>query len=198
MNYPLLYTFRRCPYAIRARMALAYSGIELNKVEVDLKNKPQDLLNASAKGTVPVLILKEGLVIDESIDIMLWALSIFDPDDWLNVLFKESGDKLISLNDREFKPLLDKYKYSKSSGIGLCVYRDNANNYLNQLDIRLKNNRFLLTDNICLADIALFPFIRQFYMVDPQWFEHSDYNHLQRWLDYFLHSELFLTVMKKV
>jgi glutathione S-transferase len=178
-------------------MALAYSGVELNKVEVDLKNKPQDLLNASAKGTVPVLILKEGLVIDESIDIMLWALSIFDPDDWLNVLFKESGDKLICLNDREFKPLLDKYKYSKSSGIDPCVYRDKAHNYLNQLDMRLKNNRFLLTNNICLADIALFPFIRQFYMVDQQWFEHSDYNHLQRWLLYFLHSKLFLTVMKK-
>ena len=99
MTYPILYTFRRCPYAIRARMALAYAKIDIHQHEVDLKNKPLEMLNASPKGTVPVLILEDGSVIDESIDIMTWALTQSDPDNWLSAEHKDKCDDLINSND---------------------------------------------------------------------------------------------------
>ena len=195
--YPILYTFRRCPYAIRARMALAYSKIKVHQREVDLKNKPQDMINASPKATVPVLIVHEGYVIDESIDIMLWALTQSDPDSWLNPELKDKCDALIHTNDFKFKPILDNYKYpQKSIKKDPEYYREQAKIYLNQLNALLMKNPYLLTDHISFADVALFPFIRQCYMVDPLWFEHSELKHLQTWLHSFLNSELFLTVMK--
>ncbi|OEH45913.1 hypothetical protein lpari_03101 [Legionella parisiensis] len=115
VDAPILYTFRRCPYAIRARMALTYSKIQVEQCEVGLKNKPQEMLLASPKGTVPVLILENGLVIDESIDIMVWALTQFDPDNWLSIGEKEKWHELIRLNDLKFKPILDNYKYPQKS-----------------------------------------------------------------------------------
>jgi len=195
---PILFTFRRCPYAIRARMALAYANIHVNEHEVDLKNKPQDLINASAKATVPVLILADGLVIDESLDIIRWALNQSDPDGWLRAALKHSANDLIHTNDHEFKPILDGYKYPQQSEKKDPVYyRDKANDYLRQLNSLLMNNRYLLADQISIADIAIFPFIRQFYLVDQPWFAQSERQQLQRWLGYFLNSALFLRVMKK-
>lgn len=197
-DYPILYTFRRCPFAIRARMALAYSHIKVQQHEVDLKNKPPELLTASAKATVPVLILKDGHVIDESIDIMRWALAQNDPDRWLSTNLNEQCNELIRYNDLKFKPILDAYKYPQRSEMKEPgYYRDKAKIYLNQLNSLLMNRRYLLADHISLADIALFPFIRQFCMVDQDWFEHSEYKQLQHWLHHFLNSELFLTIMKK-
>jgi glutathione S-transferase len=198
MIYPILYTFRRCPYAIRARMALAYSKINVHQYEVDLKNKPQEMLQSSPKGTVPVLILEEGNVLDESMDIIMWALTQSDPEGWLCTELKDKSDDLIHYNDHEFKPILDKYKYSQNPEENDSnYYRDKANTYLNQLNSLLMNHRYLLADQITFADIAIFPFIRQFYMVDTSWFEHCEYKHLQAWLDSFLNSALFLAVMKK-
>ncbi|WP_082650803.1 glutathione S-transferase [Legionella steigerwaltii] len=198
MKYPILYTFRRCPFAIRARMALAYSKIKVEQREVELKNKPQEMLLASPKGTVPVLILEDGRVIDESIDIMIWALTQSDPDGWLCSKLKEQCNELIHLNDKKFKPILDNYKYpQRTEKKDPLYYREEAGDYLDKLNSLLTKQRFLLADRITLADVALFPFIRQFYMVDPQWFEHSGYPYLHAWLQLFLHSELFLTVMKK-
>ena len=194
---PILYTFRRCPYAIRARMALAYAGIKVVPREVDLKNKPQELLQASAKGTVPVLVLESGQVIDQSFAIMRWALSQSDPEGWLIEGLQTQSDALIQTNDFEFKPLLDQYKYAKLAEPGINPYRDKASAFLDQLNSLLINHRFLLADQITLADVAIFPFIRQFYKVDEQWFAERDYQFLHTWLHYFLNSELFLAVMNK-
>ncbi|WP_454782624.1 glutathione S-transferase [Legionella sp. WA2022007384] len=198
VEYPILYTFRRCPYAIRARMALSYSQISVEQREVELKNKPQEMLQVSPKGTVPVLVLRDGRVIDESIDIMIWALAQSDPDGWLSINLKDKCKELIHLNDLKFKPILDNYKYpQKSAEKDPLYYREKAKEYLNKLNFLLMENRFLLASHISIADVALFPFIRQFYMVDPQWFEQSEYKYLHGWLQFFLGSELFLTVMKK-
>ena len=166
-------------------MALEYSKVSIHQREVDLKNKPQEMIKASTKATVPVLILENGHVIDESIDIISWALKQSDPDGWLQMELKSECDNLIYYNDIKFKPILDNYKYSQNSE-DLEHYRENANVYLNQLNSLLMKNRYLLADHISFADVAIFPFIRQFYMVD------------QPWLDFFLNSELFLLVMKKV
>ncbi|CEG58973.1 Glutathione S-transferase-like protein [Legionella fallonii LLAP-10] len=177
-------------------MALAYAHIQVEQREVDLKNKPLDMLKASAKGTVPVLILESGQVIDQSIDIMLWALTQSDCDGWLNLELKDKSDELIYNNDVLFKPLLDRYKYSQLPEESQ-LYKEQSHRYLHQLNRLLMKHHYLLTDKINLADVALFPFIRQFSMVDSQWFEQTEYKHLHAWLQSFLSSELFLSVMKK-
>ncbi|KTC82294.1 glutaredoxin 2 [Legionella cherrii] len=180
-------------------MALAYSKIKVEQREVELKNKPQEMLLASPKGTVPVLILEEGRVIDESIDIMIWALTQSDPEGWLCNKLKDQCNELIHLNDTKFKPILDNYKYpQRTEKKDPLYYREEASDYLHQLNYLLMKQRFLLAQRISIADVALFPFIRQFYMVDPQWFEQSGYQYLHAWLQFFLNSELFLTVMKKL
>lgn len=179
-------------------MALAYAKIEVNQIEVDLKNKPQEMIRASAKATVPVLVLEDGHVIDESIDIMKWALKHSDPDGWLRLELQNKCDVLIKANDFEFKPLLDHYKYPQKSEMQDPIYyRDKAQTVLNSLNSLLMQNKYLLADHISLADSALAPFIRQFYMVDPQWFRQNTDIHLLTWLDSFLSSELFLSVMEK-
>ncbi|WP_298627899.1 glutathione S-transferase [uncultured Legionella sp.] len=198
MSYPILYTFRRCPYAIRARMILAYSKIKVEQREVDLKNKPQELLDASAKGTVPVLIMGNGQVLDESMEIIRWSLNNSDPEHWFSKELQNAGDELIYINDTHFKPILDNYKYpQKSEKKDPYYYREQAETYLEQLDSLLKINNYLLASHISYADVAIFPFIRQFCMVDKEWFEHSQYKHLQVWLNNFLKSELFLSIMEK-
>jgi glutathione S-transferase len=179
-------------------MALAYSKIKVEQREVDLKNKPPELLNASAKGTVPVLILENGRVIDESMEILMWALNKSDPQHWFRKELQNTCNELIYTNDIHFKPILDNYKYpQKSEKMDPYYYRKQAEGYLEQLNSLLKINHYLAADHITYADVALFPFIRQFSMVDNEWFEHSKYQHLQIWLNTFLESELFLGIMKK-
>ncbi len=198
MNYPILYTFRRCPYAIRARLTLYYSGVTVRIREVELKNKPQGLIEASPKGTVPVLILEDGSIIDESLDIMDWALLQSDPKGWHEPKNLSAAKKLIQINDYEFKPLLDNYKYPQSSAKQDPVYYlEKLKPYLQMLNQRLINSEFFFGKQINIADIALFPFIRQFAMVDKAWFDQSPYPSLQNWLNYFLDSDLFQAVMKK-
>ena len=194
----ILFTFRRCPNAIRARMTLAYAGIKTKQIEFDLKNKPMDLIAVSPKATVPVLILENGHVIDESLNIMIWALEQSDPDGWLRKDLKTKCDEIIQLNDRHFKPILDNYKYpQRSEHKDPSYHRNQSLFYLEQLNSLLMNNRYLLADHITLADVAIFPFIRQFCLVDPNWFLQSDYQFLKIWLSNFLNSDLFLLIMKK-
>ena len=201
MTLPIFYSFRRCPYAMRARLALNYSGIELEHREILLKNKPAAMLAASPKGTVPVLVLADGRVLEESLDIMLWALENSDKDHWyqgLNIEDQQKIDQWISDNDEQFKPWLDKYKYS----VGYpehpeSYYREQAETFLERLNQRLSDHTFLLGTNESLADNALFPFIRQFANVDRAWFDQADYPHLQRWLSHFLESPRFIEIMKK-
>ena len=194
---PILYSFRRCPYAIRARMAIAYASITLEMREVALANKPAAMLAVSPKGTVPVLQLSDR-VIDESIEVMRWALSQSDPENWLALDSQQEQSTLIEENDNEFKGWLDKYKYwGRYPEQSQQDYRIKAENFLSALELRLQQNSYLLGDNICMADIAIFPFIRQFAFVDKSWFDDADYPLVQRWLNQFLQSKLFEQVMEK-
>jgi glutathione S-transferase len=195
-----LYSFRRCPYAMRARLALRYSGVPLEIVEVSLKAKPAEMLALSPKGTVPVLSV-DGRVIDESLDIMRWALARHDPQDWL---LKDDGpaqqriEALIAENDQVFKPHLNRYKYAERyPEQPMAYYRSQGEVFLRQLDELLSQRDYLLADHPSLADMALAPFVRQFAHVDREWFAQTPYRNLQRWLQRFLESELFTQVMAK-
>lgn len=196
---PLLYSFRRCPYAIRARLALLFSDTDSRVCEVSLKNKPEEMLAISPKGTVPVLQLADGSVIEESLDIVLWALKRNDPQALL-----PRGDQLkvelalISVNDGEFKHWLDRYKYADRHPEQTAeAYRNHGEVYLQRLDDQLKDAAYLTGTKPSLADIAILPFIRQFAHVDRDWFYGADYPHLQEWLQRWLASPEFQHVMKK-
>ena len=200
MDHPILYSFRRCPYAIRARLAVSVSGTPVLLREVVLRNKPESMLRCSAKGTVPVLLLGDGRVIDESVDIMLWALHQRDPEHWLTPLQAASPElqELLDYNDGPFKQALDRYKYAdrfpEHDG---AYYRQQGEAFLALLEARLKRNRFLLGDRISLADMAIVPFIRQFAHVDLPWFTLGPYSRLAAWLEELLHGPRFQGVMGK-
>jgi len=198
---PTLYSFNRCPYAIRARMALFYSGISVELREVALRNKPEEMLLHSPKGTVPVLILPNGKVIEESLAIMRWALAIHDPQDWLcknESALRDEAAQLIYENDHVFKQHLDHYKYSTlHTEHSLEHYRAQGEIFLQGLENRLQRQRFLLEERITLADIAIVPFVRQFAQVDADWFATAAYIELRRWLKSILNSTLFTSVMTK-
>lgn len=193
---PVLYTFRRCPYAIRARLAIAYTGICVELREVELKNKPQQLLALSPKATVPVLLLENGTVIDESLDIMRWALACNDPERWLAI--DAAGNQLIEWNDGAFKYFLDRYKYAdRYPEFSAHHYRQQAEAFLTELENRLADFKHLCGNDFSLADAAIFPFVRQFAGVDEEWFQNSLYQRLKQWLGESLNSELFKRAMVK-
>lgn len=193
---PILYSFRRCPYAIRARLAITYVGIPVEIREVQLKQKPEHMLAISPKGTVPVLQLPDGNVIDESLDIMRWALAQNDPERWLNT--DEDAEKLIQWNDGEFKYYLDRYKYAdRYPEYPESYYRSEGEKFLAELENKLNQNRYLVGSHFSIADAAIFPFIRQFAGVDSQLFNALGYLHLNSWLNRLLASDLFALVMAK-
>ena len=198
ITLPVLYSFRRCPYAMRARMAIKMSGIAVHLREVVLRDKPQELLKCSAKGTVPVVELSDGTVIDESREIMYWALTYNDPEHWLG---KEKAiliAQLLDNSDFEFKKNLDRYKYSnRYPEQSAEYYRSQGEKFLSVLENRLSTQQFLIGDRVSMADIGIFPFIRQFANVDRDWFDHSPYRQVQAWLEYFIISDLFNSVMEK-
>ena len=194
MTEHVLYSFRRCPYAMRARMALHYSGVPLSIVEVSLKAKPEQMLAASPKGTVPVLVCADGSVIEQSLDIMHWALARHDPDNWL----QPGCNELIEANDTTFKVLLDRYKYAiRYPEHPMAFYRAQGAEFLQRLEDVLTRSPYLAGPALSLADVALAPFVRQFAHVDRDWFEQAPYPHLNAWLERFLASELFSSVMRK-
>lgn len=197
---PLLYSFRRCPYAIRARMAVWSAGIPVRLEEVSLKNKPDSMLRISSKGTVPVLVDGKE-VIDESLDIMRWALKQNDPDNWYADLTQEEltqGLALIRENDDEFKTWLDRYKYAdRHPEHSQEYYRMQCGKFLGQLEAILQHRSYLIRNEMTFADIAIFPFVRQFSMVDKNWFEQGPYPGLHNWLNTFLELALFRQVMVK-
>ncbi|KTC50657.1 glutathione S-transferase, partial [Pseudomonas fluorescens ABAC62] len=185
MSEALLYSFRRCPYAMRARLALRYSGVPVRIVEVSLKAKPAEMLALSPKGTVPVLSV-EGRVIDESLAIMQWALARHDPDDWL-LQGAPAVLALIAENDSTFKHHLNRYKYAERyPEQPMEQYRAQGEVFLQQLEGLLAENAYLLADHLSLADMALAPFVRQFAHVDREWFARTPYHRLQAWLQRFL------------
>ncbi|MEW9855346.1 glutathione S-transferase [Novosphingobium sp. M1R2S20] len=188
---PVLYSFRRCPYAMRARMALAVSGTQYELREVKLRDKPAAMLAASPKGTVPVLVLADGTVIDESLDIMRWALANRDPEGWL-----ERDDRaLVAANDGAFKHDLDRYKYPERHGSEPLVHRERGLAFLRQLDAQLAGGGQLCGEKRGLADAAIMPFVRQFAAVDREWFDQQPLAHLQLWLANHIASDLFDTIM---
>lgn len=197
MALPVLYSYRRCPYAMRARMALSYADIAVEIREVSLKDKPAHLLQVSPKGTVPVLVLEDGQVIEQSLDIMHWALRQQDTDSWLGADLQQQ-ELLIAENDGSFKQSLDRYKYAiRFPEHPAEHYRLQGELFLQKLERCLQQNTFLLGNTISLADIAIFPFIRQFAAVDSVWFETAAYPRLRSWLQHLVNSALFESVMAK-
>lgn len=198
-SLPVLYSFRRCPYAMRARMALAYAGVTVELREILLRDKPDEMLAISAKGTVPVLQLPDGRVIDESLDVMRWGLAQHDPDAWAEVNPTLTAD-LIGVNDGGFKQALDRYKYhSRFPEHPREHYRRQGEQFLQRLEDSLDQHRGLgLTrESTAMADIAIFPFVRQFAGADPAWFAQAPYTRLQAWLAGHVESTLFRRVMQK-
>jgi glutathione S-transferase len=196
--WPVLYSFRRCPYAMRARLALVYSHIVVELREVVLRAKPAALLAISPKGTVPVLQTIDGQVIEQSLDIMQWALQQHDPDGWFMPVLLPQIQRLIAHNDGPFKAQLDRYKYpERDPSQTQAEHRAAGEAFLHQLDTLLGQHRFLLADQPCWADVAIFPFVRQFAHVDRGWFAAAPYPHLQQWLSYWCVSALFESVMQK-
>ena len=209
---PVLYSFRRCPYAMRARMALAVSGQTIELREVELKHRPDELYQASAKGTVPVLVLPDGQVIDESLEIMHWALGQHDgmhkheamtqheAMTWLpaTAAMQAECDALIARNDGAFKHHLDRYKYAtRYAGADEVEHRELGAAIMRDLDARLRQCAHLLGDAFTLADAAIAPFVRQYALADRAWFEAQEWSALRVWLDQFTASERFLAIMQK-
>lgn len=198
-SHPILYSFRRCPYAMRARMGVLASGIAVELREVVLRDKPAEMLAASPKGTVPVLVLPDGGVIDESLDIMRWALEQSDPRGWLS----RDDAAAIARNDGSFKHHLDRYKYPGRHGSVPAEHRAAGLEILVDMDARLAaggkvGDRQLCGDAPGIADIATFPFVRQFAATDQTWFDAQPLPHLQRWLADHVGSDLFARVMLRL
>ncbi|MDC0489389.1 glutathione S-transferase N-terminal domain-containing protein [Amylibacter sp.] len=190
MKIPILYSFRRCPYAMRARLAISLSGIKVELREVVLREKPRQMLELSPKGTVPVLVCHDDQVIDESFDIMIWALG--------NDFFKIEECELVKHCDENFKPWLDRYKYPNKYNDNTQEFvLENAMNFLELLEKKLEKNIFLFGNNRGFADIGIAPFIRQFAHVDIEWFLSLKYPKLIKWYKEFVDWQVFKSIMEK-
>jgi len=201
-DLPILYSFRRCPYAMRARLAVSASQTRCELREVVLRDKPQTMLDASPKGTVPVLILASGDVIEESLDIIYWALKQNDPENWLAPRSgtPEEMSELIAQCDGPFKRALDRYKYPDrytAEGIDRTSQRQTGEVFLQTLQDRLTHHANLFGDQVALADMAIMPFVRQFANTDRDWFDQAPYPKLQAWLSHHLESSRFTSIMCK-
>lgn len=194
MAETVLYSFRRCPYAMRARMALRVSGIGYEHREVLLREKPAEMLEVSPKGTVPVLVTPGGGVLEESLDIMRWALGQNDPESWL----ARDDPELISANDGPFKHHLDRYKYhTRYEDVDPLEHRAAGLAHLANLEERLQLDAYLCGTARGFVDMAIFPFVRQFASHDKEWFAAQSIPRVRAWLDKLTGSELFAAIMEK-
>ena len=197
-SYPCLYSFRRCPYAMRARLGILFAELQVELREITLKNKPPQMLAISPKGTVPVLQLLDGTVIEESREIMIWALAQRDSQGLLNAETLLEANALIDKNDNEFKYWLDRYKYAdRHIEMSQTEYRQKGEAFLQLLEELLTKNPYLLGKSVTLADIGIMPFVRQFAHVNRDVFYDLPYPNLQRWLQDWLSHPLFLQAMTK-
>ena len=208
MTLPILYSLQNCPYAMRARLAILLAQQTVMLRAIVMQNKPPEMLALSPKGTVPVLVLdvisetmNKQTVIDESLDIMLWALNLKDPE---NLLYSQDPDMLAEMlqiiknNDEDFKPKLEKYKRAKRfHGDDEEQCRLACEPFIQKLEYRLAQHEFLMGSTPSLLDYALLPFIRQFSRVNRQLYLQGPYTHLQRWLNHHLQSRLFSKAMTK-
>ena len=197
MSSIILYSYRRCPYAMRARMALKYACIDVEHREIELRNKPQSMLAASPKGTVPVLCIGDE-VLDQSADIMRWAIKQSDPAGWGDV-DDAIAQAWIDKNDGPFKTLLDQYKYpNRFPELDPDAALNEAlQSMLLPMEQTLQKSQYLLGDKMTWVDMAIFPFIRQFSMVDAKKFEQLPVPAVKAWLNKHLESDLFNSVMHK-
>ena len=197
MNYPVLYSFKRCPYAMRARMALKLANIKCELREVRLNNKPNHMLEVSPKGTVPVLILKDN-VIDESIEIINWVLTKAD-------LFKNDisqdqmdlSEEIILIFDNKFKYHLDRYKYASRFEANSSEHKEECKNILEKLDTKINPSPWIFGKKVSLLDISILPFIRQCKIANPEWFFEQNFKKVIALLNFFEASNLFIHAMKK-
>jgi len=205
-SLPVLYSFRRCPYAMRARWAIVVSGQTCVLREVLLRDKPAELLCASPKGTVPVLVDTDGAVIDQSLEIMLWALKRRDPLQWLRPTTGNLQDmlELVARCDEDFKRDLDAYKYparalpaDPMAPAGAVAARERGAAFLAQLEERLRHESWLHGEHTTLADAAIAPFVRQFAAVDAAWFSAQPWPRLQAWLQALVGSDMFTDLMAR-
>ncbi|TYK65983.1 glutathione S-transferase [Colwellia echini] len=208
-DLPILYSLRNCPYAMRGRLAIYKSKQPVLLRDLVLSNKPAEMLAASPKGTVPVVVLPDGLVIEESLDVMLWALQRSDPNDLLHhnlgtvdntlsVSYLEEMLMLIDEFDTDFKRALEAYKCAKryqEANVDEC--RAICEKYITRLELKLTDHEFLMSNQESLLDIALMPFIRQFARVERQWYLQSPYPKVRQWLNNYLQSPVFTKVMAK-
>ena len=203
IQLPILYSYRRCPYAMRARMVLKLANIEIEVREISLRDKPAHMLLVSPKGTVPVLVLQDGSVIDESLEIMFFAwqkhaTALEHLNASLGGNIHADACVLILENDSSFKQALDAYKYpEKHPSKTQAQHRAEGEVFLQKLESLLEQNIYLFDAVPSLADIAIFPFVRQFAAVDNAWFEGAAYPKLRAWLNYWINSDLFKNIMTK-
>ena len=197
---PFLYSYRRCPYAMRARMAMLSASFEFDIYEISLRDKPKEMLKISPKGTVPVLIIGNN-IIDESLDIMIWAYNISDRSDHyisLSKSEKNNARELINLNDIDFKLHLDKYKYSSNQKeFNQDKLYENCLFFINRIESNLCENKFLVSNKISIADVAIFPFIRQFANVNLDRFAKGEYKKTISWYKIMKKQDLFSKAMEK-
>ena len=197
-SYHCLYSFRRCPYAMRARLGILFAELQVELREITLKNKPSQMLAISPKGTVPVLQLLDGTVIEESTEIMIWALEQQDPQGLLDAEVLQQANALIDKNDNEFKYWLDRYKYAdRHTDMTQTEYRQKGEIFLQVLEALLTKNPYLLGKTVTIADIGIMPFVRQFAHVDRNVFYSLPYPNLQQWLQDWLQHPFFLQTMTK-
>jgi glutathione S-transferase len=197
MTKPILYSFRRCPYAMRARLAILASGSIVELREVSLANKPAAMLAASPKGTVPVMVLEDGRVLEESLDIMTYALGVHDPMNWLKGATAEAMAR-VQRFDRDFKHHLDRYKYPNRYQSDPFVHQNAGLDMLKDQEAILTQQGFLASDTFSFLDAALFPFVRQFAAVDADWFEGQSIPATLAWLQRLQASTLFQACMVTV
>ena len=194
INKPILYSFRRCPYAMRARLALLEANQKVEIREILLKEKPVEFLQASPSSTVPCLLIGDK-IIDESLDIMTWALNNNDPENFLDM--PDLGYDLINENDGPFKLALDKTKYhSRYPDENPKSNREKASSFIHKLENILEGS-FLFGEDPKLADIAVLPFIRQFALIDKIWFDQQPWQKVVVWLNLFLESKRFTDIQQK-
>ena len=197
MTLPILYSFRRCPYAMRARMALILASQKCELREILLKNKPDEMLKISPKGTVPVLQLPDR-VLDESLDIISWASKSSDSD--MHIHLKEEeilSDEVIKLFDSEFKYHLDRYKYSSRYGVESKEHQNECKTILKNLEDMIDPNPWIFGRQVSLLDISILPFIRQCKIANPDWFFAQKFVKVIGLLNYFENDDLFTQAMQK-
>lgn len=200
-DLPILYSLRRCPYAMRGRMGIALSKQQVLLREIVTKDKPSELLASSPKGTVPVLVLPDGQIIEQSLDVMNWALQQNDPQDLLrssNPTLSQQVHQLIKVNDDEFIGHLEKYRASiRYRNIDTEQRRQACEGFISNLETLLTDQAYFFGETPSLADFAVMPFVSQFVRVEKKWFVQSEYQNVGRWLRAHLESKLYTQVMKQ-